>query len=197
MGEIFAREVYRLMKDRLLPNPNQDGYPDLIALTPKGVEYVEKHRRLGQMSDKSHWSPFPFGGVEVKSTCGNTPPASEMAKPSIGESRLPILVSAEWKAHHRETNNLLGVYWDFVDGLPTFLAIFFRNDLVKDDWGRIVQPREGGGRTTSVSIMKRKGVRKMGAGWLVLPDDDEMLARLGQRTVFAFGEVRRAERDRH
>jgi len=114
------------------------------------------------MSDKSFWSPYPHGGIEVKATCGNTPSAKEQAKPQIGESRGHILQSAEWKAHHRETNNLLGIFWDFVDGLPTVLAAFYRNDLTSADWGEVIKPTDGGGRTTSVSIMNRTGVKKMG-----------------------------------
>lgn len=184
VGEIFAGEIYKLQKDRFLPNPNQDGYPDLMAMTPEGAAYVEERKRRGQMHDKEFWSPFPSGGIEVKATCGNTPSSKEMPKPKIGESRIPILVSAEWKAHHRNTNNLLGIYWDFVAGLPTVLAAFFRNDLTKDDWGKVVIPKEDGGNTTSVSIMMRGGVKKMGDGWLVLPKDSAMLKALCQSRVF-------------
>jgi hypothetical protein len=138
----------------------------------------------GEMTAKEFWSPFPYGGIEVKGTCGNTPAARIIPKPKIGESRYPILYSAEWKAHHRQTNNLAAIYWDFVDGLPTILAVFFRNDLVIEDWGEIIQPKEGGGKTTSVSIMTRPGVEKMTHGWIVLPDDEEILQRLTQPRVF-------------
>ncbi len=95
--------------------------------------------------------------------------ASVQAKPKIGEARIPTLVSAEWKAHHRDTNNLLGIFWDFVDGIPTVLAAFYRNDLTTEHWGEVVKPKEGGGKTTSVSIMTRTGVKRMGEGWVVLP----------------------------
>jgi hypothetical protein len=135
------------------------------------------------MSDKTFWSPYPHGGLEVKATCGNTPPARIRPKPKIGEARLPILVSAEWKAHHQETNDLIGLFWDFVDGLPTIVAAFYRNNLTQDDWGEVITPGEGS-RTTSVSIMKRGrvgedvGVRKMGKGWLVLPESADLRAPL-------------------
>jgi len=185
VGEIFARELCTLESGKFMSNPNQDGYPDLCALTPEGTAYVATRAKNGETSAKQFWSPYPFGGVEVKATCGNTPPARKLAKPGIGESRYPILDSAEWKAHHRETNNLLGIYWDFVDGLPTILAVFFRNDLMRTDWGEIIQPKQGGGKTTSVSIMTRPGVEKMGKGWVVLPDSKEILSRLAQPRVFA------------
>ena len=49
------------------------------------------------------------------------------------------------------------------------------NDLVVDDWGRIVQPREGGGRTTSVSIMGKTGIKKMCDGWIAVIDKEEYI----------------------
>jgi transcriptional regulator with XRE-family HTH domain len=199
VGAVFASELARIEEARLAPNPNQDGYPDLLALTKKGVAYIAEKAHLNQLSVKEFWSPFPHGGLEVKATCGNTPEASVQAKPGIGETRLGILKSAEWKAHHQDTNNLLGLHWDFVDGIPTVLAVFYRNDLSRDDWGGIIVPREGGGRTTSVSIMKRGrmgedlGVKKMGRGWLLLPDDNAMLNALAQQSVYALdlAQVRR------
>ncbi len=188
VGEIYAKELAKSTPDRLMPNPNQDGYPDLCALTVEGKEYINRHKRENGTikSDKNLWSPYPMGGIEIKATCGNTPPASAIPKPLIGESRLPTMTSAEWKAHHQETKSLLGVFWDFVDGLPTILAIFFRNDLDttigsnNKDWGGIIRPIDGAGRTTSVSIMKQgrtsnEGVKKMGQGWLVLPNDEQLL----------------------
>jgi hypothetical protein len=184
VGEIFARELCTIEQGRFLSNPNQDGYPDLCALTAQGKAYVAERRKQGQMSAKQYWSPYPYGGVEVKGTCGNTPAANKCPKPQIGESRYPILVSAEWKAHHRLTNNLIGLFWDFINGLPTVLAVFFRNDLVQNDWGTIIQPKEGGGKTTSVSIMTRDGVQKMGSGWVILPTDATILKRLTQDRVF-------------
>lgn len=188
VGEVFAKQLRLLAPDMFIANPNQDGYPDLCALTSEGLAYIEKHKgKDGKVNpDKGLWSPFPCGGVEVKATCGNTPVASKTPKPLIGQSRVPLLVSAEWKAHHQETKRLLGIFWDFLDGLPTVLAAFYRNDLDTTvgagnrDWGAIIRPQDGGGRTTSVSIMKRsrnpdEGVRKMGAGWLILPTHAELL----------------------
>lgn len=184
VGELFARELHKTHDKVLMKNPNQDGYPDLCALTNEGKAYICKNLDPNgkPLPNKGLWSPYPFGGVEVKATCGNTPAATIHAKPLIGESRLPILLSAEWKAHHQQTQILFGLFWDFVDGIPTILAAFFRNDLEtiigKDnqDWAPTVRPKDGGSRTTSVSIMRHgksqdHGVKKMGQGWLVLPVD--------------------------
>lgn len=170
VGEIFAGQLYQLMKGIVKPNPNQDGYPDLLAMTKSGLSYYQEAEQNGRLSEKALWSPFPYGGIEIKATCGSTPSAKEHRKLIIGEERISLLKGLDWKAHHRNTNNLLGLYWDFVDGLPTILGVFYRNDLSPDDWGEVVKPREDGGNTTSVSIMNRKGVKRMGQGWLILPD---------------------------
>lgn len=186
MGEVFARQVQKAYSEQLMGNPNQDGYPDLLALTPEGKQYIEARRRPdGSIeSNKEHWSPYPHGGIEAKATCGDTAPAKTQRKPDIGDSRwIAGLTNISWKAHHQKTRRLLAVYWDFVEGLPTFLGVFWRNDLdttigaENPDWGSVVTPRPGSA-TTSVSIMKKSGVRKMGEGWLVLPREDAILSSL-------------------
>ena len=79
----------------------------------------------------------------------------------------------DWKAHHRETNNLLGIYWDFDQDtrLPIIAGTFFSNTLTEEDWGKIVQPKEGGGRTTSVSIMQKSGIYKMYKNWITVKSE--------------------------
>lgn len=178
VGEYFAKSVQRHSHGKVASNLHQDGYPDLLLVnTPERLAYYKTlyTDRNGKLypRDKSSFSPFKYGGIEVKATCGTTPSAGEMPKPLIGERRIGILKSLTWKAHHRETNNLLAVYWDFIDEVPTIAGCFYRNDLTVKDWGKIVQPRRGGGRTTSVSIMAQSGVHKMISGWLAMIDIPE------------------------
>ncbi len=195
VGEIFKSELCRINVQQFAPNPHQDGYPDLCALSTEGVAYFAERIAKGEMSDKSHWSPYPYGGIEVKATCGNTPPAKLLAKPDIGDSRWPILKTAEWKAHHRKTNNLVGIFWDFIDGLPTVLAAFFRNDLTANDWGAVIKPATDESSTTSVSIMPRGkvgeevGVKKMARGWVVLPADPAIRGVLTRKDIFYLTET--------
>lgn len=180
VGEYFGKSIQRFSHDSLHSNLHQDGYPDLLLThTQEQKDYFstlytvvngKKYPR-----DKSLFSPYLYGGLEVKATCGSTPPASQAPKPLIGEQRIALVNSFDWKAHHRETNNLLGIFWDFLDEVPTIVACFYRNDLVVDDWGRIVQPREGGGRTTSVSIMGKTGIKKMCDGWIAVIDKEEYI----------------------
>lgn len=124
---------------------------------------------------------FKYGGVEVKATCGSTPAASVTPKPLIGEPRIDKLNSFDWKAHHRETNNLLSILWDFIGEVPTVVACFYRNDLTTADWGKIVQPKSEGGRTTSVSIMTSAGVKKMCEGWIAVIDLDPYIKALANQ----------------
>jgi hypothetical protein len=189
VGHIFSQYVAQ-NHSHLMLNPNQDGQPDLICLTERGLAYLERHTIDSELNtDKTLWSPYPYGGVEIKSTCGNTPPASEMPKPKVGESRYPILVSADWKAHHQDTGLLLGIHWDFIDGYPVILALFFRNDLDRrtgrenEHWGVVVTPT-GDSKTTSVSIMSSAGVRHMGSGLVLIANDEEIRTSLNSNYHF-------------
>lgn len=186
VGEYFAKSVERFSNGNLHSNLHQDGYPDLLRTNNElRIGYYKSlYTEIDGKKypkDKALFSPFKYGGVEVKATCGSTPPASATPKPLIGEKRIDKLVSFDWKAHHRETNNLLSILWDFIDEVPTVAACFYRNDLTIDDWGKIVQPKSDGGRTTSVSIMTSKGVKKMCAGWVAVLDDESYIETLSGR----------------
>ena len=186
VGEYFAKSVQKNSEEALHSNLHQDGYPDLLLTnTNERLLYyyslfIEKEGRK-YPKDKALFSPFKFGGVEVKATCGSTPSAKIVPKPLIGEQRIDLMNKFDWKAHHRETNNLLAILWDFIDEVPTITACFYRNDLTVDDWGKIVTPREDGGRTTSVSIMNSVGVKKMCKGWIAVIDSEKYIKALANR----------------
>lgn len=178
VGELFAKNLEAESKGDFKSNPHQDGYPDLLLLDEHGKALWDELKRKGELRAKGPFSPFENGGIEVKATCGSVPSPKEaakkgMEKPEMGDTRIDVLKGYDWKAHHRETNNLLGLLWDFdKKKSPRIVAIFFGNNLTENDWGKIVQPKEGGGRTTSVSIMSRAGVKKMYDNWLLVIDDD-------------------------
>ena len=60
----------------------------------------------------------------------------------------------------------------------------YANDLSESDWGKTVTPRDGGGRTTSVSIMNKAGVGKMKNGMIAVINNElyslPMLKRLSK-----------------
>ncbi len=168
-GELFSAALCKSSDGLLAANPHQDGYPDLLLLDREGKRNWQQVQE--RVDEKAPFSPFASGGIEVKATGGSVPTPVEckrrgIERPEIGVSRIGCLMSYDWKAHHRETNNLVGLLWDFLDGRPRVAAMFHASNLAKSDWGRIVQPRSRGGRTTSVSIMNRSSIRKMYEGWL-------------------------------
>lgn len=178
VGELFAASLITFTNDLFIKNPHQDGYPDLLLMDPKGRALYETLKNAGRLQDKAPFSPFGNGGIEVKATCGSLPTPAQFKKanidrkPHLGDQRIGYMRGYDWKAHHRETNNLIGILWDFIGGVPRIVAVFFCPTLTENDWGEIVQPKAGGGRTTSVSIMNRDGVRKMYEHWIAVYDDD-------------------------
>jgi hypothetical protein len=173
IGEVYVACLKNASNGLLEKNPHQDGYPDLLLLDPVGLK---AYNSIANKQDKAPFSPFYGGGIEVKATCGSVPTPAQCAKmnvkkPEVGDTRIDLVRGYDWKAHHRETNNLIGIFWDFIQHIPRITALFYSSDLTQDDWGAIVQPHEGGGRTTSVSIMTRAGVRKMAEGCLYCEDD--------------------------
>lgn len=179
VGEVFAQSLSKFSEGLLISNPHQDGYPDLLLMDDNGKADWERLR--ANLKAKAPFSPFPNGGIEIKSTCGSVPTPEicrkkGVEKPSMGDQRISVLTGYDWKAHHRETNNLIGIFWDFLDRVPRIVALFYSETLSQDDWGKIVQPKDGGGRTTSVSIMSRQGIKKMYNGTIIALDDERYLA---------------------
>lgn len=186
VGEYFGKSLQKFSDNNLFSNLHQDGYPDLLLTNTSekfkyfSSLYTEKNGKK-YPKEKMLFSPYKYGGLEVKATCGDTPPASQVPKPLVGEQRIDLLKSFNWKAHHRDTNNLIGVLWDFIEEVPQIVAVFYSNELTQDDWGEIVKPKEGGGRTTSVSIMKRVGVEKMCQNWVAVINDPKYINFLSKK----------------
>lgn len=178
VSAVVVSEFATVCPDLMYINPHQDGYPDLIPRIDAACDYYDNMTAAGRLNDKLAWTDPGFGGVEVKATCGDTPKASEVAKPDLYEERSSLVEKFIWKSHHQSTNRLFAVTWDFVDGIPTVTAGMFRNDLELSDWGKIAKPRSGGGRTTSVSNMKASGRAKMAEGWLVRTKDEQLRGAL-------------------
>lgn len=181
VGELFGSYLLKQSNGLFIKNPHQDGYPDLLLLDKFGKPLWES--LVSRAREKKPFSPFATGGIEIKATVGSVPTPKALAKknltkPDIGDQRIALLKGYDWKAHHRDTNNLIGVLWDFIDGAPSIAAVFYSNQLITNHWGKIIQPKEGGGRTTSVSIMTREGVAVMYQGWLVVLDDDRYISFL-------------------
>src|SRR5690242_13635597 len=125
MGEMFVAELCR-QNSFLFKNPNIDGYPDLLDVSTPGLL-----QKISTMKSEVFLN-FPYGGLEVKNTFG-----VKKAKTHIGhrETRLQkIQECLVWKAHHQETNNLIALQSDYVERVPQIIAIFFADDLLREDW---------------------------------------------------------------
>lgn len=186
IGELVAAAILKCSDGLFERNPHQDGYPDLLMMDAVGKK--EWARLQDRRSDKTPFSPYSGGGIEVKATCGSVPTPEvcrrrNRERPGIGDGRIGCLTRYDWKAHHRETNNLLGVLWDFMKGRPRVAALFYSCDLTEADWGTIVKPKQGGGRTTSVSIMGQSGIRKMYDGWVCVLSTGGYTEFLNQRNA--------------
>jgi len=139
MGEMFSAEVCRL-DDRLMKNPNIDGYPDLCDVSMPG-----QRERVAKLSLEKFLA-YEHGGFEVKNTFG------------VKKSNTHILARASriqriqkklvWKAHHRETNNLFAIHSDYVDSIPQVVAGFYSDNLTEDDWTVKQQPKDGSTMTS-------------------------------------------------
>ena len=187
IGEVFAASLIESTNNLFIKNPHQDGYPDLLLMDHHGQQIYNTLQQLGKLRDKQPFSPFQNGGIEVKATCGSVPTPTAClrlgleGKPEIGDQRIPVMNGYDWKAHHRETNNLAGIVWDFINSRPRIVAVFFSAFLIESNWSEIVQPRAGGGRTTSVSIMTRDGIYKMYQNWIAIYEDDQRYATFFNR----------------
>ena len=178
VGEVFAASIISCSNKKFKKCPHQDGYPDLLLMDEFGQKLFDD--LTGRHREKEPFSPFKGGGIEIKATVGSVPTPQffarlEQEKPDIGDQRIAYLKSYDWKAHHRDTNYLMGIIWDFIDKKPTVCAIFYQSKLQMEHWGRIISPREGGGRTTSVSIMTREGVALMYQNWVAVIDEPEYI----------------------
>lgn len=178
VGEMFVRNLVLSANGALVKNPHQDGYPDILTMTDEGKSLWES--LSGNYQDKAPFSDFETGGIEVKATVGSLPTPAwfrkrDLRKPEIGDERIHYAKGYDWKSHHRKTNNLIGIYWDFVEEKPVICGLFFSGSLRESDWGKIVQPKSGGGRTTSVSIMTREGIYKMYENWIAVIDDERYM----------------------
>ena len=180
VGEIFGVCFANASSGLYKSNPHQDGHPDLLLMNETGKDIWKNLKKEGKLKDKAPFSPFENGGLEIKATMGAVPSPKEcqkkgMQRPDFGDQRIYVMKSYDWKAHHRETNNLIGLLWDFIERKPRITAVFFSSGLLENDWGKIAKPKTGGGRTTSISIMTRLGVKKMYKNWVLILEDEHYI----------------------
>lgn len=80
IGELFAISLIKESDGLFLSNPHQDGYPDLLLMDEVGLDFFKVAKENGMLRDKSPFSPFKNGGLEIKATCGSVPTPAQCAK---------------------------------------------------------------------------------------------------------------------
>lgn len=154
VGSMFCHSIANVTG--AIVNPIEKGHPDVIP-------------KAGAKSSEEELRNYPVG-LEIKCTVGNI---TQGANLRAGQPRISSLEGITWQAHHREVKKLLGLVWDFVDSehdfnYPKVTGIFYADNLITDDWGKISGTE---GRNTKVTGMISSGKQKMGQGWVALIDE--------------------------
>lgn len=158
MGSTVARGIASFARTNLTLNPKQAGNPDLLP-TPLYNRLIEKHQAWieDHTREKINWSRIGIG-IEMKSTCGsvNLP---ELAY-AYDATRVDMLSSINFSAHHHNNTVLLGVWWDYIAGVPQVVGVFYGNNFNKDDFSGS-DIKDLGERSTPVCSLTRKGMNKL------------------------------------
>jgi transcriptional regulator with XRE-family HTH domain len=160
VGALFAENLAD--KVGAIVNPIEKGHPDIIPIS-------------GQNASEKQLRNF-HKGLEIKCTVGHLKKGHDLKS---GQNRLPHMTGLTWQAHHREVESLMGLVIDFSGNplddknYPIITAIFYSNDINKDDWGKISGTT---GRNTKVTGMRVSGQKKMGNGWIILFNQDDYIS---------------------
>lgn len=139
IGEMLSTEICNL-DGRLIKNPNIDGYPDLCDIS------LPRIKRESLTYNLDEYLSYKYGGFEVKNTFGVKKPGVHIQNRKM---RLPYIQrKLVWKAHHRETNHLIALHSDYIDGIPQIVAGYYSGDLSEKDWTIKQQPKEGSTMTS-------------------------------------------------
>lgn len=159
IGCILCENIAQLTNGAAIVNPIEKGHPDIVPVNAAHASEEELRN-------------YP-SGLEVKCTIGGVPTGSHLNK---ADSRIELLNSITWQAHHREVTELLGITYDYfaADGgnKPKITGTFYSNQLCIDDWGAISGTE---GRNTKVTSILKSGKAKMASGWFSILNDERYL----------------------
>ncbi|WP_061466394.1 hypothetical protein [Peribacillus simplex] len=167
IGETFASELSKV-NAKLIKNRNPDGYPDLIQVST--LEMEDYHKTI----TAKELIKYKYGGVEIKNTFG-----TKEGYLLMGHQRIKkINRKLDWKAHHQQTNNLIGLLSDYINDMPQIVALCYSDELNTDDWGKVQKPKPGS-TMTSFSTIGRSGCNKMYEGIRICIDNPSYLEFFG------------------
>lgn len=188
IGEIYKNILASKYKE-LMPNPHSDGSPDILLLdTQESVDYfvhdcffeTDNHRRIPK---KDRLTPYLYGGIEVKCSIGS-PDNKKYARATghtfqLYEPRVGYNKGITWWAHHSNSSNLLGLYYDYyakARNIPQIIAGFY-SELTQDDWNAVSTGDPNHKKTSNTSLNK-DGLSKMKGNCLFYCTDTEYVNQL-------------------
>jgi hypothetical protein len=196
IGEVFSKFLEKEVVD-LKSNPHQDGRPDLINLsTIESKDFFstsfvnENHNN----PIKKNFTPYPFGGVEVKCSIGDFRPMKREVKSKILQKkygvdnvdikipRIEFFSGINYWAHHQNCSNLLGLYYDYYEKSkfnPQIISVFYAT-LERDDWYDLSIGKEGSKKTSNTSL-RPSGKDKIKRGMMSIIDDELYIDTLKSR----------------
>ncbi len=165
VGEAFVTELGTL-NGFLIKNPSLDGYPDLLQVSNQDMKNYFK--KCGY----DEFKKFKYGGIEIKNTFGTKKSNADLI---MGDQRIGYINNKlDWKAHHQETNNLVALLSDYIQGIPQIVALCYSDTLVKSDWQDKQNPKAGSAMT-SFSTIKKTGEQKLRSGLKLCLNDPKYL----------------------
>lgn len=192
IGEIYKNFLANQF-DALCLNPHQDGRPDILSLdTEEAQRYYQScfnHVNGRPVPIKEQFTPFKYGGLEVKCSIGSSGKAQtarfamEHGHPfGLYDSRVGYLNGITWWAHHSSSSNLLGLYYDYYapeNHIPQIIAALYA-ELTGPDWNK-VSTGDPQNKKTSNTSLNQSGLSKMKNNCLFCCSDEDYLTQL--RTI--------------
>jgi hypothetical protein len=197
IGEVFSHHFGKIVGG-FAANPHPDGRPDILDVsTPESLAAYKaglRGERGQQVAIRSHFNPFPFGGLEVKCTIGspsakdkrNLKEAHGLDNFPVGFPRIAYISKLTYWAHHTSCSNLIGLYYDYCAGLnniPQIMAVMHAEFGEQESWHALSVGKEGSKKTSNTSLTPA-ALEKLLAGLVVLSKDmsyREVLQRIGVR----------------
>lgn len=183
IGEVYKHVLHSICPD-FVPNPHPDGRPDMLYLKDPEVRKYFKEACFEPSSGapiREALAPFHYGGVEIKSSIGNTPDAGEL---EIGQSRSQLITGLNYWAHHAHACTLLGIYYDYcnvTNNSPQIKGLVYC-DVIETDWNKVSIGRPDKKKTSNTSLNKT-GVAKLRESLIMFSDEPDYI-KLFKRLEF-------------
>lgn len=193
VGEVFSRTFEKSIEG-FKSNPHADGRPDILDLTSKQAlvyfnkECLLKERDGSLKPNRATLAPFKYGGLEVKCSIGiSVSKYKELLLVdtgqknfNIGMSRIKYLQSITYWGHHTSCENLVGLYYDYLDaagGAPQIMVVMHSILDPDTDWQKVSIGKIGSKKTSNTSLTSQ-GRLKMYSNVITVVNDETYINKL-------------------